>query len=295
MGIKDFKKIFPVGVTKTKTEVYKEYGKNNSRIGIDLMSILWTAMSANHGRLTNEEGNPTMHLTAIFNNIIDMKKKGVRPIYVLDSEKKNEYKEAECKKRSEIPNRMVPSKDMVNETVELITAMGVPVYKVDDPLLEGECLLALLNKEGIINAVVSNDMDVIMWGGKTLIASIKGKSDKFNVIEYDDVINYADPPLSHDELIKICISVGTDFYPSKEMKKIPGIGIKKAISQGRNIEIPVEFQKYYDYISGEKMTSDELYNLEFTDPPVDIEKIKYIMIDNNQCVKTVTDEKLGVL
>lgn len=295
MGIKDFKKIFPVSKLKTKTEVYNQYGKNNSRIGIDLMSILWTANAANNGKLTNSNGDPTMHLTSIFNNIIEMKKKGIRPLYVLDSNERNEYKEAECNKRNENTNRLVPTTEMINETIELINAMGVPVYKVENPLIEGECLLALLNREHIIEAVISNDMDVIMWGGRTLISKSKGNATKFEVIEYDDVINYADPPLSHDELIKICISVGTDFYPSKELHKIPKIGVKSAIKKGRDVVIPEEFVKFYNYIKDEKLTSEELQNIEFPNPPVNIEKIKYIMIECNECHKTVTDKKIEIL
>lgn len=98
---------------------------------------------------------------------------------------------------------------------------------------EAEHLAACLTKKNIVDAVMSQDSDTILFGAKQLIKrdmrrKNKGKT-KFYLFDLEKIKNKH--KLTQDDLIKIGICLGTDFS-----KKIKGIGVKTVLKRYKIVD-----------------------------------------------------------
>ena len=67
--------------------------------------------------------------------------------------------------------------------IEMLKMMGVPVFRA---AAEGEALCALLNQRGIVDGVVSNDGDCLLFGAKVLFTKFSNENlENSKVIRYD--------------------------------------------------------------------------------------------------------------
>ena len=77
MGIKDFSKIF------TYTREVKFADLKNKKIAIDAMTEIWRASLGAMNKLTDANGNPTIHINVILAIILDLQKNNIKQIWVL--------------------------------------------------------------------------------------------------------------------------------------------------------------------------------------------------------------------
>lgn len=88
MGVKDFSKTF-----KYKS-IVKLSDLKNKTIAIDAMTEIWrVALGGNSVKtLTDKDGNPTLHINSILNNIVKWYKAGIKSIWIFDhTNETNEY------------------------------------------------------------------------------------------------------------------------------------------------------------------------------------------------------------
>lgn len=112
---------------------------------------------------------------------------------------------------------------------ELFKILNVPFY---DAPLEAECACADLCKRGIVDAVLTEDTDVIAYGSNIFLSKIDTSNDTCVQIIYEDILTSL--KLNEKELLDLCIMFGCDYN-----KNINKVGIEtsyKHILKYRSIE-----------------------------------------------------------
>ncbi|KAI0759110.1 PIN domain-like protein, partial [Fomes fomentarius] len=208
----------PAGVKRSLTHLAVEdgfrantHGKRGFRVGID--ASIWF-YHATYGR---EGENP--ELRTLFFRCTRLMSMPFLPLFVFDGPKRPEIKRG---KRISGKNHW-----MVQGMQELISAFGFEWRMVSAPG-EAEAELAYLNRIGIIDAVLSDDVDTFLFGAKILVRnpsatlsgnkrhSLKnaaGKDDGQHVMTYasSDILSHDEIQLSQGGMILIGVLRGGDY------------------------------------------------------------------------------------
>jgi holliday junction resolvase YEN1 len=147
----------------------------------------------------------------------------IQPLFVFDGLNKPPFK----RNKSTGPNGTALEDLMV---IRLLTLFGLPYHNAPGEA-EAEC--ALLQREGIVDAVLSEDVDTIMFGsGMTFRnwSSEESKGPPTHVSVYDANVNPKGfSGLDRDGMILIALMSGGDYIPGG----IPGCGMKVACEAAR--------------------------------------------------------------
>jgi flap endonuclease-1 len=284
--------------------------------------------------LMDSEKRITSHLSGIFYRNLSLLNDGVKLVYVFDG-KPPDLKYKTHKKRSEAREsakekyslakdeedmemmRKYSSqfvrldKEMVEESKELLEAMGIPCIYAPS---EGEAEAAYLSRHNSkVYASVSQDYDSLLFGAKILIRNLTlaRKRKTFNgfvevkpeIIELEKVLNYNE--INLDQLICLGVLVGTDYNP----KGIPGIGQKKALDIVKKFVYPFEiFKNVEERISNlpeeDRFDWKEIYslfhkpdvkNFEIIFPKVDEVKIREILVEKHEFSEERVEKQLEKL
>lgn len=221
--------------------------KDNSglTLSLDGYNILYQFLSGirqpDGTPLMDSQGRVTSHLSGIFYRTINLMEAGIRPIFVFDgkpSELKNRTIEARImlkeKAKAELEEARAAgneervrslsartshlTRDMVQEARTLLDYMGVPNMVAPS---EGEAQASMMSKLGIVDGVISQDYDCLMFGARRVFRNftffgrrkVPGRNMYINVVpEYIDLReNLEKLQITHEQLIQIGILVGTDF------------------------------------------------------------------------------------
>lgn len=106
------------------------------------------------------------------------------------------------------------TKDDFELLKELFSAFNIPYYV---SLEEAEKLCSKLCIDGLVDAVLSDDSDVIAYGAPISISRLNTRSGGCLQIRYDNLTKRMD--MSREQILDHCIMCGTDYN-----KNIPGIG-----------------------------------------------------------------------
>jgi flap endonuclease-1 len=244
-------------------------------IAVDAFNALYQFLSS----IRQPDGTPLMdsnrkvtsHLSGLFYRNIALLSEGIKLIYVFDGEyhplkekthaKRNEFKDkAEAEFKTALEEEDIEKmgkyagrfskldKEMIEESKELLIAMGIPVVQAPG---EGEMQCAELVKSGQAYAVGSQDYDALVVGAPRLIQNLTlAKTRKTasgfvyispEMIEYSKVIN--ELGIDSDQLISLAILVGTDFNPGG----VKGMGPKKSLTLVKTRRYPVEIFKEVEF------------------------------------------------
>jgi 5'-3' exonuclease len=102
---------------------------------------------------------------------------------------------------------------------ELLAIFGVSYFTANG---EGEMLCSNLVKRGIVDAVLTEDTDVLASGSHTMLCDANLKSKEFTMIKLDTIIEKLE--LSRESFLDFCIMLGTDFNDN-----IPRVGPVKSL------------------------------------------------------------------
>ncbi len=230
----------------------------NKKLGFDGYNIIYQFLSSIRDQqgnpLHNEDGQITSHIVGLFYRMTSILEYGINPIFVFDGkpiiekigtiEKRNEIRNiAKEKHREAVESEdyenarkfgrqsMRINKEMVEESKELLSAFGIPC--IDAPH-DGEAQIALMDKKGLTDGSISQDFDVMLFGGRNLYRNVtisgkkkvNGKSyslpispEQINLEESLKALNF-----NQEKLIWIAILIGNDFND-----KVPKIGPKTAL------------------------------------------------------------------
>jgi len=252
-------------IPRTEIDFSKLKGKI---ICVDAFNTLYQFLST----IRQPDGTPLMdnkkritsHLSGIFYRNINLFLEGIKLVYVFDGEPpelkwktgekrrgardlaREKYDKAKQEENLDMMKRygsqlLRLDKEMIEESKELLKAMGIAVVQAPSEGESEAAYLAKVKKE--VYASASQDYDSLLFGAPKLIQNLtlsrKRKTIsgwveiKPELIELDRVLNFLG--ISLDQLICLGILVGTDYNP----KGIPGIGQKKALQLVKQYKQPV--------------------------------------------------------
>ncbi|XP_066508587.1 probable flap endonuclease 1 homolog [Hoplias malabaricus] len=163
-------------------------------------------------------------LLGLFFRTLTFLEHDIKPVFVFDG-KPPVQKRAVLEKRAQNAgwNSSYHSNTVSNKTQELLRLlelMGVPCIRAS---ADGEALCAHLVRCGLADAVASEDMDTLPFGGTTLLRQLNAKRDS-EVTEYSLPKLLETLQLTQKEFVDLCILLGCDYCD-----KIPGLGPSRAL------------------------------------------------------------------
>jgi len=223
------------------------------RVAVDAWNVLYQFLSGIRSRdgspLMDSKGRITSHLAGVLHRSAAWHEAGLKPVWVFDGkahplkretlavrsarrqQAEVDYAQAveagdEERARTKAQQAMKMTWEMADEAKDLLRALGIPVVEAPS---EGEAQAAWMAATGVVDAVVSQDFDVLLFGGPVVLRNmastgkrkLPGKQVWTNV--EPECLRLDAAQLPRDLLVEVALLVGTDFHPG-----IKGIGAKKA-------------------------------------------------------------------
>ncbi len=307
-------------VVKKEVSLQQLSGK---RLVVDGNNVLYQFLSTirqmDGTPLMDSKGRITSHLNGLFHRTTKIMHYGIKLVFVFDGkapelkrheserraglkeEAKQLYEKAksegnvdDMKKYSMRTSRL--TRDMIDEAVDLIHALGVPVVQAPS---EGEAQAAYMVKKGDCFAEISQDYDCLLFGVPRMVQNLtiserKKKKDKlsYEIVKPQQLVldeNLEALGISHDQLIVLGILIGTDF----NVGGIKGIGPKKALTlikeHGDDFDSLFKEVKWSEHFSHDwkdvfrlfkEMPVDKDYALSWN--PIDREKVMSILCERHE-------------
>ncbi|XP_036412195.1 probable flap endonuclease 1 homolog [Colossoma macropomum] len=207
---------------------YKEIGDYSGKV-----IALDTSIVLNQFRSAVPRLQLSPHL-GLFYRTLTFLEHDIKPVFVFDG-KPPSQKSAVLEKRAQTAgwsssHRSNTVSTKTQEFLRLLELMGVPYVMAPG---DGEALCAHLVRSGVVDAVASEDMDTLAFGGTVLLRQLNAKRDS-EVTEYSLPKLLEALQLTQEEFVDLCILLGCDYCD-----KITGLGPSRAlklIQQHRTIE-----------------------------------------------------------
>ncbi|KAI5858670.1 hypothetical protein BZA05DRAFT_10514 [Tricharina praecox] len=168
------------------------------------------------------KGGSNPALRTVYYRILRLLSHNITPLFVFDGPHRPAFKRGQ-----KTNTKLTPS--LIRLSKKLLKLFGVPFHTAPGEA-EAEC--ALLNREGIVDAVLSEDVDTLMFGAKTILRkwSGEGKSTAAThvTVHHADAIE-ARSKLTREGLVLVALMRGGDYLP----EGVPGCGIKTAVEAAR--------------------------------------------------------------
>ncbi|KAJ1900083.1 hypothetical protein LPJ81_004013 [Coemansia sp. IMI 209127] len=114
---------------------------------------------------------------------------------------------------------------------QLLKTMGYATHIAESA--ESECVCARLTRGGVADAVCSEDLDVVAFGGRRLLRGFYGQGlNSMVIIDHERALG--ELGLTHEQFVDMCILCGTDFCSTLE--KVGPITALKLVRQHGSIE-----------------------------------------------------------
>jgi flap endonuclease-1 len=257
MGIKGLTQLIKQN-SPNAIETMNLHKLSGKRIAIDaslfMYKMLINMRGTNQSYLTSNDGKIVSHITGIFYKTSNYLAVNITPIYVFDG-KPPQNKDGVLKNRHEkvanakaaMENESLTeeqknnlekqtirlTKHHVNDIKQLLDLMGVSYVQANG---EAEAYASEMCRKGMVDYVVTEDMDTLAFGCPRMIRtcldrSIK-RSDVISIIDLSIILKDFD--MSYTEFIDMCILCGCDYCTN-----IPRVGNKTAfnhIKKFKNIE-----------------------------------------------------------
>jgi len=222
-----------VALAKLAIDHYEKTGRL-LRIAVDI-SIWQFQIQSGKGKfifayssvlsLINSEGGSNPALRTLYYRLLRLLSLSVQPLFVFDGSQKPPFK------RNKRTGSAGPSLTDFN-TKQLLKLFGFP-FLIAPGEAEAEC--ALLQREGLVDAVLSEDVDTLMFGcGRTLrnwsSEGSRGNHTPTHVTVYEAVaVKQGKSGLDREGMILVALMSGGDYIT----EGIPGCGIKIACEAAR--------------------------------------------------------------
>ena len=209
-----------------ETTIDNYYGK---KIAIDISLLLYQVVISirNSGSdIYNLDGKSISHIIGLFNKTLIFLNKGIIPVYVFDGpppkikmnllyiRKKNKNNAlnklsnviTEDDKIKYFKRSVIITKDQINECKELLEYMGIPYINAIE---EADSELSYLCKNNLVDAVLTDDMDILTFGSPKIIKNLLSSTKMPFEINLNSILTNL--KLNQDEFIDLCILFGCDY------------------------------------------------------------------------------------
>ena len=273
-----------------------------------MYKMLINMRNANQSYLTSNNGKVVSHITGIFYKTANYLALNITPIYVFDGKPPSnkgdtikarqdrvatsklamEQATSEEDKNNLEKQTIRLTKEHVDDIKQLLELMGVSYVQAHG---EAEAYASEMCRKGMVDYVVTEDMDTLAFGCPRMIRTCLDKSikrkDIISIIDLDEVLQGFE--LTYDEFVDLCILCGCDYC-----ENIPRVGNKTAytlIKKHRSIEsilpavknIPDDYEtKYKESRDLFKMYHDklDLQQLSIHHSNWDLEKLYTFLVDD---------------
>lgn len=232
MGVSEKKKMME-GV---KTHKHKLSQFRNKKIVIDSLSIIHKMMRymiVKDINYIDNCGQNINELHIVLSLAINFLRFGITPIFVFDG-KPNDHRKIVIEKRKKKYDKMIDDKDIkkntkkiykpsrrkINWCINLLKSIGITVIENDNLEADPICAKLCMDDHNVIG-VVSNDIDILLMGAKSLITIQNLNSCEIEMItKYDFIENFnkifdskvgSDNYLRMNNIIEICVLLGNDY------------------------------------------------------------------------------------
>lgn len=114
-------------------------------------------------------------------------------------------------------------------TKKLFDILKVPYYTAPD---EAEKFCAQLCINGLVDAVLSDDTDLIAYNTPTILSKMDTQTDNCTLITSDNLLNHLN--FTKEQLVDLCIMCGTDY--NTNINKVGPHTAYKLLTEHQNIE-----------------------------------------------------------
>lgn len=229
MGIKNLLKFL-----YNYPDIIKEKNRSElhgKKIAIDISILLYQSVISirNSGRdIVNKKGEIISHIIGLLNKTLVLIDNNIIPIFVFDGRPPN-IKKNILNIRRELKNKAIIqyeqagnkddqikyfkrcvsiTKDHMNDCRELLACMGIPFI---DAIQEADSELAILCKNNLVYAVLTEDMDILTFGSPKIIKNILSFNKPLIEINLCDILNNL--KLNYEEFVELCVFFGCDYCP----------------------------------------------------------------------------------
>ena len=273
-----------------------------------MYKMLINMRNANQSYLTSNNGKVVSHITGIFYKTANYLALNITPIYVFDGKPPSnkgdtikarqdrvatsklamEQATSEEDKNNLEKQTIRLTKEHVDDIKQLLELMGVSYVQAHG---EAEAYASEMCRKGMVDYVVTEDMDTLAFGCPRMIRTCLDKSikrkDIISIIDLDEVLQGFE--ITYDEFVDLCILCGCDYC-----ENIPRVGNKTAyslIKKHRSIEsilpavknIPDDYEtKYKESRDLFKMYHDklDLQQLSIHHSNWDLEKLYTFLVND---------------
>lgn len=287
---------------------------NGRMVAVDAFNVIYQFLSNireyDGSPLKDNNGNITSHLSGLFYRSVSLTEAGVILVYVFDG-KPHPLKDKTIKERIALKEKAEEeyrmslamgdvekaksfasrtsklTKEMVEESKELLSALGIPT--IDAPS-EGEAEASYLSQRGRVYSVVSQDYDSLLFGAPRLVRNLTitgkrrnprtGRAQDVNpeIIDLSETLRTLS--ITREQLIDMGILIGTDFNDG-----VRGIGPKKALQlikrYGSLDRIPGISIEYYEDIKAIFLNPEVFDPGDISLPELNEEKITEILVSRH--------------
>ncbi|MBI2667919.1 flap endonuclease-1 [Candidatus Woesearchaeota archaeon] len=288
---------------------------SNKRIAIDAPNMLYQFLSSirqlDGTPLMDSKSNITSHLLGIFSRLTNLMSRNVKicvcfdgkpPLLKIKEVESREYRkeiaEGKLRKAQEEEDTELMykyskqtvrlTKDILNESKELINYLGLPVIQAPS---EGDAQIAFMCEKGDVWACASSDMDVLIYGSPRSVTNLTLSQRKKlpggstisirpELIELDVVLKNLD--INQDQLLALAILVGTDY----NRQGVKGIGPKTALKLVRQFR---SFDKIFNGVKAD-FNWKEVYAVFKSMPIMKNYKLKWEYPSEEKIFKLLVDK-----
>lgn len=154
------------------------------------------------------DGNPPIEKKNVVDNRLNKKIKIKEQIYLLEKEINETNKEEIMKTINKLNKQSITiTYNDIYNLKTFFTLMNIPFLSANG---EADSLCAKLYKENIIDACLSDDMDILVQGCNRLIKISKNKVIEYNLENILEKLN-----IEYTQFIDLCILFGCDYHTYK--------------------------------------------------------------------------------
>jgi len=263
MGIK--------GLTKTikdnserSIEHINLYKLSGRKVAVDASLIIYQQLlnTKNGVLFKNKYEKITNHITGLFYKIMNYISLNIELIFIFDGAppenksaciQERKVKSQKAKELSKETDNLEEkqklersslrlTKEMINDVKTLLCLMGVSYIHPD--VGEGEAYASELCRMGVVDYVLTEDMDTMAYGCPKLIRNCVERSlkrkDIVSIFTYDTIIK--DLHIPYDKFLDFCILCGCDYCPT--IPKLGPVTALKLVKKHTSIEDIIETTKF---------------------------------------------------
>lgn len=226
------------------TNLHKLSGK---KVAIDaslfMYKMLINMRTTSNAYFTNKDGKVISHITGIFYKTSNYLAVNITPIYVFDGKPPQNKQDVLDKRNAKVTNAKESmenitlteeeknnlekktvrlTKEYINDIKQLLDLMGVSYVQANG---EAEAYASEMCRQGLVDYVVTEDMDTLAFGCPKMIRTCLDKSikrsDVISIIDLECVLKNFD--MNYTQFLDMCILCGCDYCTN-----IPRIGNKTA-------------------------------------------------------------------